>query len=82
MGARDGLGKKSERKFWNKEVDAASEERNMEIKVPDRIAVPDQAMDGVIGDEGDEREVSSGSATWTPKGSTASSLQRRGNGCA
>lgn len=47
-----------ERGFWNKELDSAGEERNMEVEVLDRIEVPEQLMDGIIEDEGDEREPS------------------------
>ncbi|KAI9064193.1 hypothetical protein FKP32DRAFT_1603074 [Trametes sanguinea] len=45
-----------ERGFWKKDADAAEEERNIEIEVLDRVEVADQAMDGVIEDEADERE--------------------------
>ncbi|KAI0721532.1 hypothetical protein C8T65DRAFT_705109 [Cerioporus squamosus] len=47
-----------ERGFWTKDADAAGEERNIEVEVLDRVEVPEQAMDGVIEDEGDEREAS------------------------
>ena len=47
-----------ERGFWNKDADAAGEERNIEVEVLDRVEQPDQAMDGIIEDEGDDHEVS------------------------
>ncbi|RDX48390.1 hypothetical protein OH76DRAFT_671253 [Lentinus brumalis] len=47
-----------ERGFWNKDADAVGEERNIEVEVLDRVEVPEQAMDGVIEDEVDEREAS------------------------
>ena len=48
-----------ERGFWNKDADAAGEERNIEVEVLDRVEIPDQAMDGIIEDEGDDdREAS------------------------
>ena len=47
-----------ERGFWNKDANTAGEERNIEVEVLDRVEIPDQAMDGIIEDEGDEREAS------------------------
>lgn len=46
-----------ERGFWNKEVDTAGEERNVEVEVLDRVEMLEQAMDGVIEDETDERDT-------------------------
>ncbi|KAI0781175.1 hypothetical protein BD413DRAFT_620672 [Trametes elegans] len=45
-----------ERGFWSKDADAAGEERNIEVEVLDRVEFAEQAMDGVIEDETDERE--------------------------
>ncbi|KAM5539484.1 hypothetical protein V8D89_006936 [Ganoderma adspersum] len=46
-----------ERGFWNKDMDAASEEWNIEVEVLDRFEVPDQAMEDVIEDDGDDRQT-------------------------
>ena len=45
------------RGFWNKDADTAGEEHNIEVEVLDRMDIPDQAMDGIIEDERDEREA-------------------------
>ncbi|KAI8998858.1 hypothetical protein BD414DRAFT_476257 [Trametes punicea] len=45
-----------ERGFWKKDTDTAEEERNIEIEVLDRVEVADQATEGLIEDEADERE--------------------------
>ena len=47
-----------ERGFWNEDADTAGEGRNIEVEVLDRVEIPDQAMDGIVEDEGDEREAS------------------------
>ncbi|KAI0362699.1 hypothetical protein OH77DRAFT_1529844 [Trametes cingulata] len=47
-----------ERGFWTKDADTAGEERNIELEVLDRVEGADQAMDGVVEDEADEREGS------------------------
>ena len=44
--------------FWNKDANTAGEERNIEVEVLDRVEIPDQPMDGIIEDEGDECETS------------------------
>ncbi|KAM5539454.1 hypothetical protein V8D89_006906 [Ganoderma adspersum] len=46
-----------ERGFWNKDMDAASEEWNIKVEVLDRFEVPDQAMEDVIEDDGDDRQT-------------------------
>ena len=46
-----------ERRFWNKDTDTAGEERNIEVEVLDRFEVPDQAMEDVIEDDGDDRQA-------------------------
>ena len=45
------------RGFWNKDADTAGEEHNIEVEVLDRMEIPDQAMDGIIEDERDERKA-------------------------
>ena len=45
-----------ERGFWSKDAEATGEERNIEVEVLDRVEIPDEAMDGIIEDEGDNRE--------------------------
>ncbi|PIL23779.1 hypothetical protein GSI_13529 [Ganoderma sinense ZZ0214-1] len=46
-----------ERGFWNKDAEAAGEERNIEVEVLDRFELPDQAMEDVIEDDGDDHQV-------------------------
>ena len=50
-------GKVFGRGFWNKETDAAGEEQDIEVDVLDRFEVPDQAMEDVIEDDGDDRQT-------------------------
>ena len=47
-----------ERGFWNKHANTGGEEHNIGLEVLDCVEITDQAMDGIIEDEGDEREVS------------------------
>ena len=47
-----------ERGFWNKDANTAGEERNIEVEVLGCVEITDQAMDGIIEDEGDECETS------------------------
>ena len=49
-----------ERGFWTKDADAAGEERNVEVEVLDRVEVPDQAMEDVIEDDGDDERKDGG----------------------
>ena len=44
--------------FWNKDADTVGEKRNIEMEVLGCVEISDQAMDGIIEDEGDEREAS------------------------
>ena len=47
-----------ERGFWNKPANTAGEEHNIGLEVLDCVEITDQAMDGIIEDEGDECETS------------------------
>ena len=47
-----------ERGFWNKHANTAGEEHNIGLEVLDCVEIKDQAMDGIIEDEGDECETS------------------------
>nr|VWO98807.1 G protein beta subunit Gib2 [Ganoderma boninense] len=46
-----------ERGFGNKDTDVVGEEQNIEVEVLDHLAVPDQAMEDLIEDDGDDRRA-------------------------